>query len=720
MNPETVNSICRACLNLCSIDVVRHQDRVLEIKGNIGNELYRGYTCVKGRAQGALLRSESRLLRPLKKQSAGHHVSVPSARALDEIAEKLGRILSERGPRSIATYAGTMQVPTAPLSLPFNNAFMDSIGSSMRFDPNTIDKGGKQTAASYLGRWGAPQQGFDSPEVIMLIGINPWLTVTGFPNGAPARWLLDRLDEGCRLIVVDPRETEVASRADWFLQVAPGTDVLLLAAMIKIVVWERLYDQEFVAKYTRGLSALTDVLQSLDVSAAARKIDIPEHLLVGAARCYASADRGYVMAGTGPNMSGAGTIIEYLVLVLDTLCGRWLRAGETIRATPALLPTYPAYAQAYDPQVDHLAQEPLRIRGLRKSAAGMPTAALAEEILTPGEGQVRALISWGGNPVLAFPDQAKTVRALESLDLFVQIDPWYTESARLADYVFPPTLPMEVPATTMLLDFVTGRATGYGLDRAYAQYTPAVVPRPEGSDLLEEWEFFYELMCRMGFPVRVKPIGWRGDLPALCIAAKPTTDELIEMFASNSRVPLEIVKSHPAGHVYPEVIEVVQPSEEGHNGLLDIGSEEMLRHLRAELCSTIDIAPGKFPFRLLCRRANHVYNSSYNLKTTNHGIGYNPTYMNPEDMAAAGLRERERVLIASAAGQIEGFAHADSHLRRGLVSMMFAYGAPREREVDAAILGSSVNQLLRTDDIFDPYTGQPRMSNVPINVTRLV
>src|SRR5439155_4686498 len=144
-----------------------------------------------------------------------------------------------------------------------------------------------------------------------------------------------------------------------------------------------------------------------------------------------SAGRGYAMAGTGPSMSGPGTLVEYLILNLLTLCGYWQRAGEQVRNPRTLLCAKPAKAQAAAPTPAYGVGEPMRVRGLAGSAAGLPTAALADEILTEGEGRVRALLSVAGNPVAAFPNQRKTIEAMKSLDLLVQVDPWMSQTARL-------------------------------------------------------------------------------------------------------------------------------------------------------------------------------------------------------------------------------------------------------------------------------------------------
>src|SRR5262249_5872750 len=153
--------------------------------------------------------------------------------------------------------------------------------------------------------------------------------------------------------------------------------------------------------------------------------------------------RGYAMAGTGPNMSASGTLVEYLVLTLETICGRWSRQGDTVCVAPSLLPTPTFQAQALSPASDWRDGSPLRVRGLTRTAAGMPTAPLADEILLPGEGQVRALLCWSGNPVAAFPDQLKTIAALQALELFVVVDPWPTASVQFAHYLIAPSMSLE-------------------------------------------------------------------------------------------------------------------------------------------------------------------------------------------------------------------------------------------------------------------------------------
>jgi len=711
---STVLSFCRICNNNCSIAVDVVDGRAVRVKGNADNPVYRGYTCVKGRSQPQFLVDERRLLHS-RRRVEDSFVDVPVEQAMDEIAAELRRIVDEHGPRAVAGYAGTMALGAYPTGMPMFTALLDAVGTPMRFDPNTLDKGGKQIAASMLGRWGAPSQGFDRPDAILLLGINPLVTYTGFPAGSPHTWLADAMRRGCQLIVIDPRRTETARKATLYLQPHPGHDAQMLAAMINVVLSEGLYDVAFVEQHVRNLEALRASVESFQPIVVAERAGVDADALVRAARVYASAPRGYAMAGTGPNMSGGGSLIEYLVLVLETLCGRWLREGEVMHNAATLVPGPIApRAEATDPS-DWRLPELMRVRGLQQSSAGMPLAALPDEMLQPGEGQVRALISWGGNPAVVFPDQRKTAAALDSLELLVQIDPWPSATADRAHYVIATTMPLEAASMTSLLDSLAVRATGYGLGAAYAQYTPAVSARPDGAELVEDWEFFYGLLTRLGHPVSVRPAGSGAGTPLVTLGTKPTTDELLELLAAGARVPLETVKDHPGGALFGEDLPVVGPPGPGGPGRLDVGNGTMLAALAGLRGSVLlGTRDADFPLRLLCRRHDHTYNTTGKPRDGDRGVKYNPAFVHPAELARLGLKSGAVVRIRSATASIPAIVQADLNLREGLVSMAFGYGPAADDASDVAAVGSSPNKLIPNDDVFDPYTGQPRMSNVPV------
>ena len=176
------------------------------------------------------------------------------------------------------------------------------------------------------------------------------------------------------------------------------------------------------------------------------------------------------------------------------------------------------------------------------------------------------------------------------------------------------------------------------------------------------------------------------------------------------------MKSRPSGDLYPGDLPVVGSAPAGHGGRLDVGHPEMLAAL-ARQTDTILTAPADqaFPYRLLCRRANHVYNSSCNFEVTNRGVFHNPAYLNPADLADLGIEAGTVIRISSSLSTIRAIAAADPDLRRGTVSIAFGFG-PESSPEDLIRTGSSPNRLIPADEIFDPYTGQPRMSNLPVSV----
>jgi anaerobic selenocysteine-containing dehydrogenase len=677
---------------------------------------------VKGRAQHEFMRDDARLLHSLKRQPDGTFVEIAVAQAIDEVAVALQRVIDRLGPRSVAGYCGSYAF-TNNAAVPVVDAFFKAIGSPMVFTPDSIDKPGKKIARALHGTWMAPRQAYDRPDVALLLGANPFQSYYGVASGNPGRWLADQLRRGMQLIVIDPRRTDVAKRATLFIQPRPGTDVAILASFIHVILSESIYDTEFVDENATGLEALAQAVQPFTPEYVAEQADVNADDLRRAARTFATAERGYVAAGVGPNMSASGTLVEYMVLNLETLCGRWLRAGERVHRLPTLMAAPPAIAQAAPPTAGYGYGHPMRVHGLSEMAAGMPTGGLADEILEPGDGQVRALLSVGGNPVQAWPDQARAIEAMQDLELLVQFDPWMSSTAQFADYVIAPKMHLEVPAATLLTDMLLTGGYWYGPDRPHAQYTAAVVEPPAGSEVVEEWEFFYAMAQKMRLPLSIGGFPVGGPPTELDMTHKPSTDDLIDLLTTGSRVALSEIKNHPHGITVDEPAMLVAPREAGWEGQLDLGNARMLNDLAALVEPPRDLVSDRsaaaFPFRLVCRRMHHVFNSTWNAAATNRGRGYNPAFMHPRDLEELGLSSGDPVEITSKRATIRGVVVADDTLRCGLVSMAHGFGDTPERDSEFRDIGSPTGRLLSGSDFADRYSGQPLMSNIPVDVRPL-
>ncbi|MEV3905104.1 molybdopterin-dependent oxidoreductase [Mycobacterium sp. NPDC050551] len=722
--------ICRICSAHCGVLATVTDGRLTKVTGDPDNPMFKGYSCAKGRALPEIHNNPARLLHSRKRRPDGEYEPVESGVAMDEIAARLQALIQAHGPRSVALYLGTNGLPY-PASALMGNAFIRAIESPMFFTANTIDQPGKQIALAAHGHWLGGDVDFGEADSWLLIGTNPLVSkAIGIPGQNPAQNLKAAVGRGMKLIVIDPRRSQTAARAAIHIQPRPGTDAVIVAGIINIIINEKLCDWDFLTENVDGFEALAEAVSGFTPAYVADRADIPEQQLVDAARMFATHGTrgGMVNAGTGANFAMHGSVLEYLCLCLTTICGRWQRAGERVTRPNTLLPAFTAKAQPHPPYEGWGYGERLRVRGLTDTVAGMPTAALADEILLEGEGQVKALICIGGNPMAAWPDQRKTLRALEGLDLLVTLDTEMSLTSRLADYVIAPRMQMETPAMTMGSELIKYYASGTGIPAAYGQYVPRLIDPPAGSDLIEEWQFFLGLAQRMGLDMWfVNFFGGGGgrfmESPPIVLNmngdTRLTTEELFEQMCATSRIPFDEVRSHPHGKIF-DVDAVVAPRDADCTARLDIGNGQLLAELvaiRAEESLAAQHDP-TFPFRLIPRRHGNFMNSSgTNLAALHRGKPYNPTYMHPEAMAALGLLTGALVTVTSPHDSIPSVVEADDSLRPDVVAMHHAFGGLPAEDDEVRDRGSNVGRLVPTDVEYDAITGLPRQGNIPVSVT---
>ncbi|WP_319448181.1 MULTISPECIES: molybdopterin-dependent oxidoreductase [unclassified Mycobacterium] len=722
--PRTQHSICRVCQNSCAVLVDVDDDGLLTgVRGDPDNPVYHGYTCEKGRNAYRSYTDAGRILHSLKRRLDGQFAPVPIGQAINEVGDKLSAILDRHGPRSVALFFGTNFTLDSPLSLTISRAFMTAIGSPMTFSPETLDQPGKTIAKGMHGMWMAPGHAANRPDVALLIGNNPLVSHQG-RYAAPMDFIKDIRARGGDVIVIDPRRTETAGRATMFLQPRPGQDVAIVAALINVIIAEKLYDAEFVELETTGFDVLCATVAPFTPRLVAERADVDATDLVAIARAFGRAHRGYAAAGTGPNMAAKGSLLEYLLLCLDTICGHRLRAGEKVDSPMTLIPkeAQPQKAQAMPPFPPTGPGYPeMRVRGLLHSVSGPPAAALAEEITLPGDGQIRALISVGANPANCVPDQLTLIKALRSLDLLVQTDVRMSTTASLAHYVIAPTIPYEAPCSTGMSDLYSLYADDWGYPGGYGQYAEKVVDPPAGSDVIEQWRFLFRVAQRMKLQLVLPPgllgMGAAPDDPALELdmSKDPDIDELFAHIHRGSRVPLDVVKQHPGGAIFAEPAVYVAEKDPGWEGRLELGSAPMMSDLTAELKAS-DVGGERYPLRLISRRTSSVMNSRSQTLPPKR-LPYNPAFLHPDDLSALHIDEGDRIVIESDHASVVAIAAADTSLRRGLVSISHNWGHVPDLDDDVKRVGTNSGALVANDGVYDQFSGQPRMSNVPVRVS---
>ncbi|MGB7903828.1 MAG: molybdopterin-dependent oxidoreductase [Steroidobacteraceae bacterium] len=716
-------AICRFCHATCGLMVTIEQGRVVDIIGDIDNPVYHGYSCVKGRNYHEFHYDPARVLHPLRRDATGSLQPVSFDAALTAIAADLQRILAQHGPRSVAMYGGTFS-HFCSAGVMLRDAFMDAIGSPMRFSNATIDQPGKPISMALHGRWGAGPQAFADADVCLLVGANPLVSMWGgIPTFNPAKRLHEARAGGLKLIVIDPRVTETARKADIHLQCLPGHDVELLAAMLNVIFAEALQDSSFVAAETQGFEALRVAVAPFTPERVAPLAGVPATQIAAAARTFAKARRGNATSGTGPSMAPYGVLMDYLVLALNTVCGRWVRAGEPLPNRGVLFRQFSGIARAEKPRPGVGLGQTLRIRSLTETAAGLPTSALADEILTPGAGQVRALLVVGGNPLLSWPNQAKTRRALESLELLVVVDPQVSATGRLAHYVLGPRFGLEEPAMSFGNEGITTYGLSIGYQEPYAQYQPRLIEPPDGSEVLADWRIFYELARRMGLK-----LAYRGQ--PIDMEDAPTTEALMEHFVRRSRVPLDLIKQHPHGHLYPDPQPLAEPKDADWPHRLQLADATMLGQLQqvsarltspaaaaragASLPAAGPAVDGAVELLLVSRREHAVYNSvAHHLPALRRRRPFNPAYVNPADARRLGLEDGGAIEIESSAGRVNAVLQFAPDVREGVVSMAHGFDP-----LAGAGQGASTAALVDDENDYEPLSGLPRMSAIPVRLRR--
>ena len=705
MAVQNKKSYCRICPAFCAMEARVEAGRVKAVRGDASDPVTGGYSCVKGRQLPHQIHGPQRLRSSLARRRAGGFEPIATERALDAIARRLERIIERHGPRAVASYSGTAAFMN-PAAVPVARAWHRGIGSSSNYSTLTIDQPAKIIAAARHGVWGGGGHTFASSDVALSIGGNPLvsgLTLPGAPPGTnPVKSLGDARKRGLKLICVDPRRSELARRADLHLQIRPGEDPTLLAGMLRVIFEEGLHDLEFCREHADGLEELRAALMDFTPEYVERRTGVAAERMLEAARLFAAGPRGYASSGTGPDMAPHPCLAEHLICCLNTLCGRHNREGERLANPGVLSPPFPRPAQAIPsellPPLLSWGKGPAsRFRGLRQLFEEMPTTTLAEEILEPGEGRIRALLCIGGNPALAVPDQRNMLSALDDLELLVCVEITMSETARRADYVIAARHPFEREDVTAFMDPF--------YEVPYGFYTKPVI-QPD-FEAIEDWELFVGLAKRMKTPIELSGGAIDPEDP-------PSKLEVLKRIHPATRVPLERLREIGRGSVFEEAAVDVAPPLPGVDARLQLAPEGVCEELRAVREEPL---PSTERHLLICRRQRHAANSvgqgfpeSRKIATTN------PAFLNPADLERLGVEPGALIEIESEHDRILAVAEPSDELQSGVVSMAHCWGAGPERDAEVRSIGSNTGRLVATSRHYDPITGMARQSAIPVTI----
>ncbi|MBL8361798.1 MAG: molybdopterin-dependent oxidoreductase [Rubrivivax sp.] len=443
-SPRTSYRICPLCEACCGLEITTRGREVVAIRGAPNDVLSRGYLCPKGYALKDLHEDPDRLRQPLVRRG-GTLQPATWEEAFEAIARGLQPVIEQHGRDAVALTFGNPAAHKMGLLL-YTGRLAKALGSRNVFSASTLDQMPKQLANGWMfGHWlTMPIPDIARTDWLLVIGANPMASngslwcVPDFRGHAKA--LRQR---GGKLVVIDPRRTETAAIADEHHAIRPGGDVVLLAAMVHVLFAEGLVKLGRLEGLLDGVDAVRSAVTPYTPEAAAARCGVDPETIRRLARELAAAPRAAVYGRIGTCVQRWGTVNSWLVEVLNALTGHLDEPGGAMFAKAA------AFA-------DNTVGPPGRGRGIvtgrhasRVSGAPevwgeLPMTCLAEEMETPGEGQVRALISVASNPVLSAPGGPRIARALERLDFMVSLDIYVNETTRHADVILPGQSPLEL------------------------------------------------------------------------------------------------------------------------------------------------------------------------------------------------------------------------------------------------------------------------------------
>lgn len=710
------HTYCQICEQACGLKVTTTNGRIERIEPDKDNPHSWRDFCVKAANAKAVVEHPQRLREPLRRVGDRYEPATWEE-AIGDIAARLNRIRNAYGPEAIASYAGN------PSGMHFGSGvmlslFMNGLGSHNHFWVGSIDQNALHYVAEqmYGSPWVMLHPDVDDCDCFLLIGSNPAVSTMCWIGRVPNGWkrILARQEQGASLIIVDPRRTESARKADIHLAPRPEQDWALLLAIIRIVFDNNWQNHADCTQASR-VDALRELARSVSVDDLAQRCDVPLPTIREVARRFATARTAVCLARTGSAQGRNGSLTEWLSHALNLITGRTDRAGGRLY-NPGIVDPLKAGDSVFRPN-----RTPSRVRGLPTVAGAHALAELAGEIETPGPGQVRALITIAGNPVVSGPDGRALDRALAELELLVAVDLVQRESHRHAHWLIPATHWLERSEFHPLLSGMTAER--------FAQYARAPVAAPDG--VRHEWEFLRDLAYAMKLPL-VGGAAGTALLRALSWLARRLHQPGLEfnpawfarlMVRQSGVVDWDTLRDASHGVSYgPPPVDELRSRLTTPDGRINAAPPALLACLKARLeMPTVRIDP-KYPFQLLSRRRKQTMNSWLGeVAPTSVATDDAATVeLCSSDAGASGLEAGERVQVYSDTNTVEAVVAINDTLRPGSVMMAQGWGSRVYDPLtgNAQSIGVNRNLLVSNNDL-DPLSAVPRLNGTPVAIRPL-
>ncbi|HZM30901.1 MAG TPA: molybdopterin-dependent oxidoreductase [Acidimicrobiales bacterium] len=744
---RTAFRTCPLCEAGCGLEIGlapagNGDERVTRIRGDREDVFSHGFICPKGSTLKQLHEDPDWLRRPLVKRD-GAFVEVGWDEAFAEVEARLLPIVEEHGRDAAAIYVGNPNAHSLA-GLLYLRPLIRALGTTNVYSASTVDQRPKEISSALMfgGALTVPVPDVDRTDFLLMLGANPYESNGSLATAPDWPGRLEALIErGGTLVVVDPRRTKTAAVASRHVAIRPGADPFLLMALVNVLAADGLVDAGAAGEYLAGVDEVLAVAEPFTPEAVADVTGVDADTIRTLARDLAAARTACVYGRIGTTTALYGTLTSWLVDVLNALTGNLDQPGGAMFTTAAA----GAANTRGTPRIGRgirLGRRRSRVRGLPESLGELPVACLAEEIDTPGEGQIRALVTVAGNPVLSTPNAARLDAALATLDFYVAVDPYINETTRHADVILPvPTALQKGHYDLALLQL--------GL-RNVANYSPPTLPMEEGQ--LDEWRILARLaLVAQGMGASADPaivddlvVGAlvsaavgdetgpiHGREPEEIVAAlgdRSGPERLIDLMlrtgpygdgfgANPGGLSLDVLLANPhgvdLGPLEPRLPDVLRTP----TGMVELAPEILVEDVTRMRAALDEPAGG---LRLVGRRDLRSNNSwMHNVEVLVKGKPRCTVHVNPTDAARLGLADGADAQVASRTGKVTIPVEVTDAIRPGVVSIPHGWGHDLDGvELSVARRYAGVNSnLLADDELMDPVSGTSVLNGIPVDLT---
>jgi anaerobic selenocysteine-containing dehydrogenase len=681
---------CNLCEAICGIEIKHAGGKVLSIAGDKNDPFSRGHVCPKALALKDIYEDENRLKLPVKRVG-DEWQEISWDAAFDEIARRIGEIQAKYGRNAVAVFQGNPSVHNFGTLLSSGD-LLKSLKTQNNFSATSVDQLPHHFAAwAMLGHpLLLPVPDIDRTDYFLILGANP-LASNGSLMTAPD--IINRLEaikkRGGKIVLIDPRKTETTRVASEHHFIKPASDVFLLLAIIHTLFAENLVKLDRLENFTDGVETLREVSKDYAPAKIEGLTGISAAQIKQLAVEFAAAKSAVCYGRMGVSIQKFGSLCQWLINAINILTGNFDRAGGAMFTAPA----FDILAASKGTNIFNRWQS--RVRYLPEFMGELPVAALAEEILTGGEGQIKALITSCGNPVLSTPNGGQLEKALGDLEFMVSIDIYINETTSKADIILPPATGLEVSHYDVVFNLLAVRNT--------AKYSAPLFPKSEGAKY--DWEILQELAARLS----------GADAPVKLVS--PEAKLGFGLMFGQYKLSLEELQKSVHGIDLGELKPCLPERLFTENKRIDLAPAVLVKDL--ERLKIEEKSTDEFPFALIGRRHLRDCNSwLHNSETLVKGKNRCTVLINQADAARMNLQNNQTVEVSSRVGAVQIPCEITENIAQGVVSIPHGYGHDRKGvRLDTAKdhAGVSLNDL--TDDqIVDGLTGNAAFSNVKVRV----